>query len=49
MPLSITSNAAGVTNINQNENINLYRDNTSDQFNTEMDGFTITMTLTICR
>jgi hypothetical protein len=33
--------------INDNTNENLYNDNTSDQFNTEMDGFTVTMTLTL--
>ena len=34
-------------NINSTNNENLYIDNTADQFNTEMDGFTVTMTLTI--
>lgn len=34
-------------NINGNSNQNLYFDNTSDDFNTEMDGFTVTMTLTM--
>ena len=34
-------------NINSTNNENLYSDNTADQFNTEMDGFTVTMTLTI--
>jgi len=33
--------------VNQNDNTNLYNDNTGDAFNTEMDGFTVTMTLTI--
>lgn len=47
IPISVTQSAASVTEINPNENINLYRDNTSDQYNTEMDGFTVTMTLTI--
>ncbi len=36
-----------VGNVNHSNNINLYNDNTADQFNTEMDGFTVTMTLTI--
>jgi len=36
-----------VTNINSVNTQNLYVDNTQDQYNTEMDGFTITMTLTI--
>ena len=34
-------------NVNSTNNQNLYVDNTADQFNTEMDGFTITLTLTI--
>ena len=34
-------------NVNGTNNQNLYNDNTSDQFNTEMDGFTVTLTLTI--
>lgn len=34
-------------NINATDNQNLFVDNTGDQYNTEMDGFTITMTLTM--
>lgn len=34
-------------NLNAGSNGNLFIDNTGDQFNTEMDGFTVTMTLTI--
>ena len=34
-------------NLNAGSNGNLFVDNTGDQYNTEMDGFTITMTLTI--
>lgn len=34
-------------NVNAGSNENLFIDNTGDQFNTEMDGFTVTMTLTI--
>lgn len=34
-------------NVNSTTNQNLYNDNTASQFNTEMDGFTVTMTLTI--
>lgn len=34
-------------NLSSTTNQNLYVDNTSDQYNTEMDGFTVTMTLTI--
>src|SRR5690606_33943876 len=37
----------GVNNISPSNNNNQYVDNTGDQFNTEMDGFTLTMTLTI--
>lgn len=46
VPLSIGSGDASVGNINDANNINVYQDNTSDQFNTEMDGFTLTMSLT---
>jgi hypothetical protein len=34
-------------NVNSTNNENLFVDNTSSQFNTEMDGFTVTMTLTM--
>lgn len=34
-------------NINTTNNINMFVDNQNDDFNTEMDGFTITMTLTM--
>jgi len=47
VPLSIANSGTAISAVNQNNNINLYQDNTSDQFNTEMDGFTLTMTLTI--
>ena len=47
VPLSISSSPTAIGSVNQGNNINLYNDNTSDQFNTEMDGFTVTMTLTI--
>ena len=47
IPLSVTQSAASVVEINDAENINLYKDNTGDRFNTEMDGLTVTMTLTI--
>lgn len=47
LPLSIASSPTAIGAVNQSNNINLYNDNTSDQFNTEMDGFTVTMTLTI--
>jgi hypothetical protein len=47
VPVAVGSGTSNISNVNQNNNINLYNDNTSDQFNTEMDGFTVTMTLTI--
>ncbi len=48
VPLSVANgNATAVGSVNQNENVNLYVDNTNDDYNTEMDGFTVTMTLTI--
>ncbi|WP_298859077.1 Hint domain-containing protein [uncultured Sulfitobacter sp.] len=34
-------------NISTTNNINMYNDNTNDDYNTEMDGFTITLTLTM--
>ena len=47
VPLAIGSGDTDPGNVNSNSNQNLYIDNTNDQFNTEMDGFTVTMTLTI--
>ncbi len=47
VPIEIGSGTTSVLNVNHNNNFNLYNDNTSDQYNTEMDGFTVTMTLTI--
>lgn len=47
VPLVVGDGNTSVGNVNQNENFNLYNDNTGSQFNTEMDGFTVTMTLTI--
>ncbi|MDJ1008220.1 MAG: Hint domain-containing protein [Paracoccaceae bacterium] len=38
---------ASVGNINQSGGVNLFQDNTGDQFNTEMDGFTVTLSMTI--
>ncbi len=37
--ISVAGNIS-IDSVNQNGNQNLYRDNTADQFNTEMDGFT---------
>lgn len=47
VPLSVGDGDTAVGNVNQSENVNLYHDNTSSQFNTEMDGFTVTLKLTI--
>lgn len=43
--ITIGDGSTNITNINDASNINLYNDNTSDQFNTEMDGFTVTLSL----
>lgn len=42
--VSIGNGTASVGNINGATTPNLYNDNTADQFNTEMDGFTVTLT-----
>ncbi|MGK7651137.1 Hint domain-containing protein [Roseovarius sp. B08] len=47
VPLSVGDGDIDPNNLNAGSNANLYVDNTSDQYNTEMDGFTVTMTLTI--
>ena len=44
--LGIGDGNTSVTNVNDASNENLYISNTGDQYNTEMDGFTVTMTLT---
>lgn len=46
----VTSPVFGVSNVNsvnQSSNETLYNDNTCDAFNTEMDGFTVTLTVLI--
>ena len=45
--MGIGNGDADPGNVNSANNENLYVDNTADQYNTEMDGFTVTMTLTI--
>jgi hypothetical protein len=45
VPFSVGTGNPSVGNVNPGSN--LYVDNTGDQYNTEMDGFTLTMTLTI--
>ncbi|MEM8591948.1 MAG: Hint domain-containing protein [Pseudomonadota bacterium] len=47
VPMAVGNGNTSVTTINEQNTENLYNDNTQDQFNTEMDGFTITMSLTI--
>ncbi|MEM6896518.1 MAG: Hint domain-containing protein [Pseudomonadota bacterium] len=47
VPMSVGNGNTSVTNVNDATTPNLYVDNTQDQFNTEMDGFTVTMSLTI--
>lgn len=43
--MTIGNGDASVTGINGTNNQNLYVNNTTDAYNTEMDGFTVTMTL----
>lgn len=43
--VSIGNGEVSVGNINGNTAANLYNDNTGDQFNTEMDGFTVTLSV----
>ncbi|MEL6550874.1 MAG: Hint domain-containing protein [Pseudomonadota bacterium] len=47
VPMAVGNGNTSVTTINEQNTQNLYRDNTGDQFNTEMDGFTVTLSLTI--
>ncbi|MFN3209840.1 MAG: Hint domain-containing protein [Roseovarius sp.] len=47
VPLSVGDGDIDPNNLNAGSNANLFVDNTSDQYNTEMDGFTVTLTLTI--
>ena len=47
VPLAAGSGVASVTNINQSGDINLFNSNTDDSFNTEMDGFTVSMSFII--
>jgi hypothetical protein len=43
--LTVGDGDISIDNINPNKNGNLYVDNANDQYNTEMDGFTVTLTL----
>lgn len=45
--LAIGDGDADPGNLNSADNSNLFIDNTNDDYNTEMDGFTVTVTLTI--
>ncbi|MFB9150846.1 Hint domain-containing protein [Roseovarius ramblicola] len=47
VPLSLGDGDVDPGNINAGTNENLFQDNTADQFNTEMDGVTITLSLSI--
>lgn len=47
VPTVVGDGSNSVGNVNQTDNINLFQSNTNDDYNTEMDGFTVTMTLTI--
>ncbi len=47
VPLAVGNGDTDPGNINTANNINMYVDNSSDTYNTEMDGFTITMSLTM--
>ncbi|AHM03328.1 iron-regulated protein frpC [Roseibacterium elongatum DSM 19469] len=38
-------NVTQINSVNQTENANLFNDNTGDAFNTEMDGFTVTLSV----
>jgi hypothetical protein len=44
--VNIGNGTAAVSNITPNNSPDLYNDNTADQYNTEMDGFTVTLTFT---
>ncbi|MBL4915795.1 Hint domain-containing protein [Szabonella alba] len=47
VPITVGNGRTSVNNINGTNQENLFVSNTGDQFNTEMDGFTLTMTLTM--
>lgn len=47
VPISVGNGQTGVTNISAATQPNLIKSNTGDAFNTEMDGFTVTLKLTI--
>lgn len=45
VPVAIGNGDTAVNNLNPQTNVNLYNDNTNDAYNTEMDGFTVTLSL----
>ncbi len=47
VPVVVGNGKVSVNNINANNQQNLFNNNTNDAYNTEMDGFTVTLTLTI--
>lgn len=47
VPISVGTGVSGVTNINGSTQPNLFVSNVNDTYNTEMDGFTVTLSLTI--
>ncbi|WP_246020243.1 Hint domain-containing protein [Aliigemmobacter aestuarii] len=47
VPISVGNGQTGVSNINQLTQPNLMISNTNDAYNTEMDGFTVTLSLTM--
>jgi hypothetical protein len=47
VPMDVGNGDVDPGNVNTSNNINMYVANQNDEFNTEMDGFTITLTLTM--
>lgn len=47
VPLAAGNGLASVGNINESGGINLFRSNVNDTFNTEMDGFTVSMSVIV--
>lgn len=47
VPMDVGNGDTDPGNVNTTNNINMFVDNQNDDFNTEMDGFTITLTLTM--
>ena len=47
VPMDVGNGDVDPGNVNTSNNINMYVNNQTDDFNTEMDGFTITLTLTM--